>query len=272
VAVRRDVHAALEGGAKEIVLTGVHLGSWGQDFGERSHLRQLVAELLAIADLPRLRLSSLEPWDLDVDFFRLWQDPRLCRHLHLPLQSGSAATLRRMARNTTPSKFARLVESARKQIDDLALTTDIIVGFPGETEHEFQESLDFVKGVGFADAHVFSYSERAGTAAAAMPGMVPHTTRKERSRLMRRLITESGTRYRRRFIGSAIEVLWEGAEPAGDGLWNMVGLSDNYLRVEAEAGRPRWNQFEQVQLSGLTERGLLGSLTQPEPAYWFVDA
>lgn len=271
-AVLHDVQAALEGGANEIVLTGVHLGSWGQDFPEPLHLRHLVTDVLKVEELPRLRLSSLEPWDLDDDFFRLWKDPRLCRHLHLPLQSGSAATLRRMARNTTPSKFASLVESARSQIDDLALTTDIIVGFPGETETDFRESLDFVKAMEFTDAHVFTYSERGGTAAAAMPNPVHHATRKDRNRLIRRAVEESGRRFRRRFVGWETEVLWESAKPAGDDLWQMVGLSDNYLRVEATAGRPRWNQFEKVSLAGLTPKGLWASLVQGEPALWFVDA
>ena len=136
--VLADIRAA--GNAREIVLTGVHLGSWGQDLSPVLHLYHLVDAILKETSVPRLRLSSLEPWDIHPDFFQLWQDSRLCRHLHLPLQSGCAATLRRMARKTTPESFAGLVAAARSAIPDVAITTDIITGFPGESEAEFQES------------------------------------------------------------------------------------------------------------------------------------
>ncbi|KAA0276840.1 MAG: MiaB/RimO family radical SAM methylthiotransferase, partial [Chloroflexi bacterium] len=130
--VIRDVNSALAGGSKEIVLTGVHLGSWGNDFG--FHLRDLVKALLRDTDVRRLRLSSLEPWDLDAGFFSLWEDSRLMPHLHLPLQSGSDSTLKRMARKTTTDSFRELVHAARAVIRDVAITTDLIAGFPGETE------------------------------------------------------------------------------------------------------------------------------------------
>ncbi len=133
-AIQQDVAAALAGGALEIVLTGVHLGAWGADLHPASELTNLIQALLADPHLPRLRLSSLEPWDLELRFFALWQDARLCRHLHLPLQSGCAATLRRMARKTTPQAYAQLVQNARAAIPGIAITTDIIVGFPGESE------------------------------------------------------------------------------------------------------------------------------------------
>ncbi len=123
-----DIQAALAGETKEIILTGVHLGSWGQDFGR--HLRDLVGAILRETDVPRLRLSSLEPWDLDEDFFSLWEDRRLCAHLHLPLQSGSASTLKRMARKTTPTSFRKLVAAARRIIPEAAITTDIIARVP----------------------------------------------------------------------------------------------------------------------------------------------
>ena len=138
-----DIQSALEGGTKEIVLTGVHLGSWGQDSG--NHLRDLVKAILRETDAPRLRLSSLEPWDLDADFFSLWADKRLMPHLHLPLQSGCDSTLRRMARKTTPQSFRELVSAARAVMPEVAITTDIIAGFPGETDDEFAESLAVCK-------------------------------------------------------------------------------------------------------------------------------
>jgi threonylcarbamoyladenosine tRNA methylthiotransferase MtaB len=155
-AILADINAALAGGAQEIVLTGVHLGSWGQDFETPQKIRDLIETILAEAPVIRLRLSSLEPWDLEADFFSLWQDQRLARHLHLPLQSGSAATLRRMARKTTPEDFARLVAAAREHIPEVAITTDVIAGFPGESEAEFAESLEFVRQMNFAGGHVFT--------------------------------------------------------------------------------------------------------------------
>src|SRR5512138_2883998 len=142
-----DIRAALDGGTNEIVLTGVHLGSWGYDF--HSHLQDLIKAILRETDTPRLRLSSLEPWDLDADFFSLWASSassgRLMPHLHLPLQSGCESTLRRMARKTTPQSFRELVSAARDVMPDVAITTDVIAGFPSETEDEFAESLAFVK-------------------------------------------------------------------------------------------------------------------------------
>ena len=124
-----DVQSALAGGTQEIVLTGVHLGSWGYDF--RLHLKDLIQAILRETGVPRLRLSSLEPWDLDAGFFSLWEDERLMPHLHLPLQSGCESTLKRMARKTTPASFRELVMAARAAIPDVAITTDIIAGFPG---------------------------------------------------------------------------------------------------------------------------------------------
>ena len=258
--VAADVRSALEGGTREIVLTGVHLGSWGRDFEKRGRLADLVAALLAGTEVPRLRLSSLEPWDLDAEFFSLWSDPRLCRHLHLPLQSGSAAVLRRMARKTTPARFSALVSAARAAIPELALTTDVIVGFPGETEAEFAETLDFVRQVDFAGGHVFAYSERPGTAAARMDGQVPHELRKERSAALRALFHQTGLDYRRRFLGRTLPVLWEATDRFSDAGWQMEGLTDNYLRVAATAPEPRWNRVDAVTIRELTAEGLAGEI------------
>lgn len=239
-----DVRAALDAGSQEVVLTGVHLGSWGYDLDEPRHLRDLVATLLQIDDLPRLRLSSLEPWDLDHDFFTLWEDPRLCRHLHLPLQSGSAGVLRRMARKVTPASYAALLEAARKQIPDIAITTDLIAGFPGETEAEFAEGLKFVEKMDFAGAHVFTYSARQGTAAARMPNQVHNFTRKERNAALREVTSLSQQRYQEKFLDQTLNVLWESAHPAGNsGQWQLSGLTDNYLRVLALSDQPVWNQI-----------------------------
>ena len=202
-----DVQYALDGGTKEIVLTGVHLGSWGQDFN--LHLRDLVNSILRETNVPRLRLSSLEPWDLDADFFSLWGDPRLCQHLHLPLQSGCDATLKQMARKTTPASFRDLVTAARQIMPDVAITTDIIAGFPGETEDEFAESLAFVKEMDFAGGHAFTYSPRPGTGAARMKDRVRPEVGKERNAIYRAAFDESANAYRQKFIGMTLPVLWE---------------------------------------------------------------
>ncbi len=260
--VLADIRAALRGGAQEIVLTGVHLGSWGKDLSPPRHLRDLVRLILRRTEVPRLRLSSLEPWDLDEAFFSLWEDPRLARHLHLPLQSGCAATLRRMARKTTPEAFARLVEAARRAIPEVAITTDIIVGFPGETEQEFAESLAFVEAMDFAGGHVFTYSERPGTAAATMPNQVPHAVRKARNARMRAVLEAAATRYRHRFLGRTLTVLWESALALGPEGWTLHGLTDNYLRVRAIAPANLWNRLTPVRLTQLHPEGHLeGQLT-----------
>ena len=241
-----DIQFALDGSTKEIVLTGVHLGSWGYDFG--IHLRDLIKAILRETDVTRLRLSSLEPWDLDADFFSLWEDVRLCQHLHLPLQSGCDATLKRMARKTTPASFRDLVAAARQIMPDAAITTDIIAGFPGETEDEFAESLAFVKEMNFASGHAFTYSPRPGTGAARMKEQVRPEVRKERNAIYRAAFEESAKAYRQRFIGKTLPVLWESTTQLDEHGWQMEGHAGNYLRVRAMAPAPRWNEMDDVEL------------------------
>ena len=260
-AVGRDIPASLRGGTQEIVLTGVHLAAWGRDLAPNQRLRHLVQSILADTDTPRLRLSSLEPWDLQPEFFNLWQDPHLCRHLHLPLQSGCKATLRRMARNTTPDSFASLLQTARAAIPNVAITTDIIVGFPGESQAEFAESLDLVQGMNFAGGHVFTYSERSGTAAARMPGSVPHAERKARNARMQAVLTESEAAYQHAFLGMQLDVLWESTKAHDAHGWKLSGLTDNYLRVHSHAPEQLWNQITPVQLTALTAHGLVGMVS-----------
>jgi threonylcarbamoyladenosine tRNA methylthiotransferase MtaB len=264
--VLADIRAARQAGdlrSQEIVLTGVHLGSWGHDLSPRSDLRRLIEAILSDTDVPRLRLSSLEPWDLDEGFFELWENPRLCRQLHLPLQSGSAATLRRMARKVTPETYADLVAAARRNIPGVAITTDVITGFPGESEAEFAESLAFVGAMRFAAGHVFTYSPRQGTAAANMPDQVLHAVRKERNTRMRAMLAESAGTYRAAFLDQVLPVLWETAtalEPQG---WQMSGLTDNYLRVNARAPRSLWNQITPVRLTGINGDAMHGEIQVP---------
>jgi threonylcarbamoyladenosine tRNA methylthiotransferase MtaB len=261
--VLRDIRSALDGGAQEVVLTGVHLGSWGQDFDRPAHLFDLITSILGDSavlgrDLPRLRLSSLEPWDLDEQFFSLWSDSRLCRHLHLPLQSGAPETLKRMARKTTPESFARLVEAARSASPRIAITTDVIVGFPGESDADFAASLDFVRQVNFAAGHVFTYSSRPGTAAARMPGHLPLEVRKQRNTLMRAAFAESAEAYRRQFLGAELEVLWESTDSYGPQGWQLHGLTDNYLKVTALSPEKLWNRLSRVRVEEVLGDGLKG--------------
>lgn len=252
-----EARLLLDTGYQEIVLTGVHLGSYGHDWDQRDGLPRLIEALLACTALPRLRLSSLEPWDLQPAFFDLWVDRRLCPHLHLPLQSGCDATLRRMGRRTTQASFAALVEAAQTRIPDLALTTDLIVGFPGETEAEFEESLHFVESIGFARLHVFPYSARPGTTAARMPNQVPDAVKKERAARLIALSSRLWQDYQARHIGRTVEVLWESAHGATpDGLlWS--GLTGNYLRVITTTPQMLGNTITSARLVSLTDKGLL---------------
>jgi len=253
-----DIKAAVDGETKEVILTGVHLGSWGQDFG--SHLKELVKAILQETDVPRLRLSSLEPWDLNEDFFKLWENERLCRHLHLPLQSGSAATLKRMARKTTPASFRDLVKAARQIMPDVAITTDIIAGFPGETEEEFNESLDYVRDMNFAGGHAFTYSARPGTAAARMSGQVRPGVSKERNAAYREVLNGSALAYRQKFIGRLTFVLWESMTQHNELGWQMEGLTGNYIRVTGVAKTPRWNYVDEVKLTRSEGEQLIGEI------------
>ena len=255
-----EVIAAQQGGVNEVVLSGVHLGSWGSDFDRPLHLSHLISAILKETDVPRLRLSSLEPWDLDETFFSLWENSRLCRHLHLPLQSGSAATLHRMARKTTPESFASLVQQARTVSVDMAITTDLIAGFPGETEAEFAESLHFVEQMEFAGGHVFTFSERPGTAAARLAGSVAHKVRKQRGAMLRDVLAHSTHQFQKRQLGCEVTVLWEATDSVGPQGWRLHGLTDHYLKVTAFAPRRLWNQFSRVRLIDLSDDGLLGIL------------
>jgi len=234
-----EVDLLVQRGFREAVLTGVHLGGYGSDIG--CELRELVRAVLDRTEIERLRLSSLEPWDLPEGFGELWRDPRLMPHLHLPLQSGCDATLKRMARRCSTESYRRLIGEMRSSIEDLVVTTDIIVGFPGETDEEWRQSLDYVGEIGFAHVHAFAYSRREGTTAARLPGHLPGDIKKQRSRELRDLAADMKRTYFAGFIGSAREVLWEGeGEVAADGSRRHFGFTDNYLRVSTcvPAGAP----------------------------------
>lgn len=264
--VLAEVEARVAAGYQEVVLTGVHIGAYGRDSGrqEDESLWGLVEAILVHTDVRRLRLSSIEPWDLDLDCLRLWEDSRLCRHLHLPLQSGCDVTLQRMGRDYTASQFAALVAAAREAIPHVAITTDVIVGFPGESEAEFNESLGFVEAMGFARTHVFQYSARPGTPAATMPGQVPPLVKKARSRAMIEVGRHSAEAFRRTFLGHTLEVLWEGqtkdSESGQKALWS--GLTDNYLRVRTQEGKNLCNTITRTKLVALAGDGMWGEVYQ----------
>lgn len=228
-----EIASLQRAGFAEVVLTGVHLGGYGLDKG--SSLTELVGQILRRTRVSRLRLSSLEPWEIEPSFWELWRDARLCPHLHLPLQSGADSVLRRMARRGDVESYLALVDRARAAIPGLVLTTDIIVGFPGETDQEFEQSLALCRRVGFAHIHVFPYSAREGTAAARMRPQVEAPVKRERCAKMLELALELRRDVLTRYVGSERWVLWEGAgEPLDDGRVRWSGLTDNYLRVESE--------------------------------------
>ncbi|MBL4633530.1 MAG: tRNA (N(6)-L-threonylcarbamoyladenosine(37)-C(2))-methylthiotransferase MtaB [Kofleriaceae bacterium] len=226
-----EIEALHQKGYREAVLTGVHLGGYGYDLG--TTLSELVRAVLSRTGMERIRLSSLEPWDLPEDFGELWQEARLMPHLHLPLQSGSDPVLRRMARRCFTKDYRHLVESLRNHIPDLNLTTDLIVGFPGETDAEFQQSLDFVEEIGFGHMHIFGFSPREGTKAAKLSGRIQGPLIRERSREMHRLATRMKESAMAQFLGTQRPVLWEGTgKPSDNGQVRYRGYTDNYLSVE----------------------------------------
>jgi threonylcarbamoyladenosine tRNA methylthiotransferase MtaB len=247
----RYLHAL---GYQEAVLTGVHLGSYGHDQGHHDGLIHLVQAILADTDIPRLRLSSLEPWDLSPDFFDLWSNPRLCRHLHLPLQSGCDTTLKRMLRRTSQGQFSELVVAARKRIPGVSITTDIIVGFPGESEAEFAISETFIRQMDFAGLHVFRYSKRPGTAAARMRGHVPDQEKKSRSAHLIALSARAEKRFAGRFDGEILNVLWENIVGATEAGFVNVGYTDNYIRVRSVSQHILTDHLTPVRL-GCFENG-----------------
>ncbi|MBN2394122.1 MAG: tRNA (N(6)-L-threonylcarbamoyladenosine(37)-C(2))-methylthiotransferase MtaB [Anaerolineae bacterium] len=254
--VLRATRELVAQGAQEIVLTGVSLGAYGHDLGMAQGLATLVDTLLRETAIPRLRLSSVEPWDVDDTLLRQWETPRLCRQLHLPLQSGSDAVLKRMGRRMSSEQFAALVDAARAVSPDIAITTDIIAGFPGETEADFTTSLDFVAQIAFARLHVFPYSARPGTPAARLPNPIPAALRRERAARMRMLGEQLAVDYRLKFIGQILPVLWEQRDDAG--YWR--GWTDNYLEVLTQSESDLYNRTIPTLLVELTEQGVVGHI------------
>jgi threonylcarbamoyladenosine tRNA methylthiotransferase MtaB len=236
-----EVKNRIADGYKEVVLTGTEIGSYND---KGTGLVGLLRRILEETGVARLRLSSLQPQEITPELIGLWQGERLCRHFHLSLQSGSDAVLKRMKRRYTTADYKRAVDLIRKAVPGAAVTTDVIVGFPGETEAEFKESYDFARQMNFARIHVFSYSPRPGTRAAGMPRPVDDRLKRERSRKMLALGRACIRNFRKGFLGKTLMVLWE--KETG-GVWS--GLTDNYIRAYTTSDRDLTNQLLPVKLA-----------------------
>ncbi len=222
----KEINQFHQQGIQEVVLTGVHVGGFGNDIN--SSLFQLIKTILSNTDIPRIRLASVEPWDLPVEFFSLFSNKRLMPHMHLPLQSGSNNVLRRMARRCNTNDFKKLIQQARSEIPAFNVTTDIIVGFPDETEKEWQESVNFIEETGFSHIHIFTYSKREGTKAATLPNPVSASIKKERSRQLHTLTKSMRQTFLNDHIEKTHSVLWEAQNENN----NWAGYTDNFIRVE----------------------------------------
>ncbi len=255
-----EVNSLHQQGIQEIVLTGVHVGGYGSDI--ESSLLQLVSTLLAETDIPRIRFASVEPWELSDDFFTLFENKRLMPHMHLPLQSGADSVLRRMSRRCKTAEFSQLVNDARKNIPDFNVTSDIIVGFPGETEEEWQQTLETVESIGFGHLHIFSYSPRDGTKASRLTNPISKEVKKERSQQMHKLADRLKEEMLREQINKSVEVLWESKKVASDGLMRYLGYTPNFARIEtiAKNGVSLDGKVTNFVVTGLSSNGdiLLG--------------
>jgi len=236
----------------EVVLTGVEIGRYSHN---GMNLKGLLERILAETEVARIRLSSLQPDEITPELLELWQDCRLCCHFHLSLQSGSNGVLGRMRRRYSVGDYRQAVSLIRSRLPEAAITTDIIVGFPGETDEEFEESYEFCRQMEFARIHVFAYSPRPGTLAAQMPQMVAAMVKKERSRRMLALAKESEQNFHRRFLGQTRAILWE---KQTKGVWS--GLTDNYIRVYTRNGEDLTNQLLDTRLVDAGGDGVWGEV------------
>ncbi len=281
-----EVQSLVSAGFKEIILTGVQISAYSNLAKvanlRKDSLRDLVAAILAETDVPRLRLTSIAPWDLlrgveaDESLLDLWHDTRLCRHLHLSLQSGSDTVLRRMRRPYSTAQYAHAAQLVRESISGVGITTDVIVGFPGESEVEFEQSLRFVEEMQFSRVHVFPYSARAGTLAATLPLPVSDAVKSTRRAQMQAGADASARAFAQRFVGQTMPVLWESFEKAEGGrrkdelfhpspfilhpssVWS--GYTDNYIRVLAASDADLRNQISLATVSTVNDDGVIANL------------
>ena len=253
----REVRALAAAGYREVVLSGINLGRWGRDFARPERFAGLVRAILAETELEKLRLSSVEPMDWTEELIELVaSEPRLAKHAHLPLQSGSDRILRAMHRKYRPWHYRERVEKIRRALPLAALGADVMVGFPGETDALFEESRAFIASLPFTYLHVFTYSSRPGTASAEMPGQVPVRVARERNRVLRELAAEKNREFREALVGETLEAI---TLERGDGE-STAALTDNYLKLRL-AGRHGANQWVRAEVQGVSQEGLIGTLS-----------
>jgi len=251
--VINEINARVTDGYKEVVLTGTEIGSYSFD---GLNIKGLLGRVLDETDIERLRVSSLQPYEITPELLSLWKNPRLCPHFHISLQSGSDSMLTRMKRGYTAASYEKAIRFIRESLPEAAVTTDIIVGFPGETDAECHESWDFCRRTGFARIHVFPYSARPGTAAAVMPGQVKAQVKKERAGAMLALAKESAGLFRSRFLGQTMPVLWE--QKSNAGIWG--GYTSNYIRVYTRDETDLINIISETSLLKIYKDGVWGEL------------
>lgn len=242
---------------QEIVLTGVHVGGYGSDLD--TDLFTLVKTLLDETDMPRIRFASVEPWDLSENFLTLFENPRVMPHMHLPLQSGCDTVLRRMARRCKTADYTTLVTDLKTAFPAFNVTTDLIVGFPGETEEEWQATLQYLSSMQFGHMHIFSYSEREGTKAATLPDPVPKPIRQSRSQALHALAADQKKQFLSDQLGQTASVLWERGEPMPEGGFKHFGYTPNYARVQTVSNTNISNQILPTRLDAIDGDTLVGS-------------
>ena len=250
-------------GYKEIVITGVHLGAYGLDIGRHTTIADILEHLHPIDGVERIRFSSIEAMNFPPDLVdRMAVLPKCMPHFHLPLQAGSDRILRQMRRRYTRAEFSRLVEKLRASFPDVGITTDVIVGFPGETDADFEDSLQFVEEIGFSQLHVFRYSPRRGTPAADYADRIPPHISAERSKAMIALGKQLGINFRKRMLGKTMNVLVEDSREGTDG--HLAGFTENYLRVLTAVPDSMVNRILPVKLTALE-----GEFIRAEPVNSF---
>ena len=255
-----EIEGLVQKGCKEVVLTGIHIGSYGLDKGEPM-LVDLVEKIADISGIDRIRLGSIERRLITAENTRrLAAIDKLCPHFHLSLQSGCDTVLKRMNRHYTASEFEESVRLLREAFDRPAITTDVIVGFPGETEEEFEECRAFVEKIDFYEMHVFKYSPRKGTVAAGMKEQLTDREKTVRSDVLLKLTKEQSKLYRESFIGENVDVLWEDSEEI-NGKKYMIGHTDRYVRIAALEGSERYESAVSGEITTEAVRGFVNSDT-----------
>lgn len=251
-----EITKIAKSGIKEIVITGIHIASYGKDFKEDYQLIDLLEEINEIEGIQRIRLGSIEPLLITDEFvIRLKKLEKICHHFHLSLQSGCDETLKRMNRRYTTEQFEKIVKILRNAYEDVNLTTDIIVGFPGETEEEFSKTFEFLKRVKFYKMHVFKYSPRKGTKAAVMENQVSGNIKEERSKRLIELSNKNEIEYNNKYIGKEVEVLFEEKK---DGIYK--GHTQNYIMIYCETNENLENKIEKVLCKKLKEEYIISEL------------